>query len=391
MAVALVLLVGAGLMIRSLANVWSVNPGFNPRNVITFYLSRPTIPGATADAVRASIRQLQDTVSAVPGVLSASLCGESLPMTGDSELPFWIAGQPKPATDSEMKAALFYVVQPDYLKAMGILLNRGRFLAPGDNERAPFVIAIDEQFARLHFPGKNPIGQHVNLTILNKEAEIVGIVGHVKQWGLAEDAKSPIQAQFYMAMSQIPDQFIPLLARGGLFVVRTQGSPEIEMRAIRQAIGRINGEIVVYGTRPMETIIADSLAARRFSMVLLGIFAALALALSCIGIYGVVSYLAGQRTHEIGVRMALGAQRQDVLRLVLGRGTKMVLIGVAAGMAASLALTRLMARLLYGVSAHDPLTFLAVACLLIFVALAASYIPARRAMRVDPIIALRYE
>ena len=163
------------------------------------------------------------------------------------------------------------------------------------------------------------------------------------------------------------------------------------MGAIRRALAKVNGEIVVYETQTMDKIISDSLAARRFSMIMLGIFSALALVLSCVGIYGVISYLAGQRTHEIGIRIALGAQRNDVLRLILGHGTKMAFTGVAVGIAASLALTRLMAKLLFGVSAYDPLTFLAVACLLIFVALTATYIPARRAMRVDPTVALRYE
>ncbi len=387
MALALVLLVGAGLMIRSVANLWSVNPGFNPRHVLTFAVSSPVTPGAT----RASMRRLQDTVAAVPGIEAASLNAGALPMSGDSEAPFWIEGQPKPTTAAEMKTSLFYVVEPDYLKAMGIPLRRGRFLTSSDNEHSPFAIVIDEQFARLHFAGQNPIGRRVNIAILDSVAEIVGIVGHVKQWGLAEDTHSPIQAQFYMSISQVPDQFMPLLARGGIFVVRTHGSPETEVGAIRRALEKVNREIVVYETRTMDKIIADSLAARRFSMILLGLFAALALALACVGVYGVISYLAGQRTHEIGLRMALGAQRRDVLRLIFGDGAKMALAGVAVGIAASAALTRLMANLLFGVSAYDPLTFLAVACLLILVALAASYIPARRAMRVDPMVALRYE
>jgi predicted permease len=391
MAMALVLLVGAGLTIRSLAKLWSVDPGFNPRNVVTFAVSYPATPGAAPDAIRASMRQLHDTVAAVPGVEAASLSAGATPMGGDSEAPFWIEGQPKPATDAEMKTSLFYVIEPDYLKAMRISLLRGRFLTFADNEHSPFAIVIDEEFARLYFAGQNPVGRRVNIAILNKSAEIVGVVQHVKQWGLAEDVNSPVHAQFYMPISQTPDQFLPLLARGPLFMVRTQGSPEIGMGAIRRALEKINGEIVAYDMRTMDKIVSDSLAARRFSMILLGIFAALALALSCVGIYGVISYLAGQRTHEIGVRMALGAQRNDVLRLILGHGAKMALVGVAVGIAASLALTRLMANMLFGVSAYDPLTFLAVACLLILVALAAAYIPAHRAMRVDPTVALRYE
>ena len=290
-----------------------------------------------------------------------------------------------------MKNSLFYVVERDYLKAMGIPLQRGRFLTAADNEHSPFTIVIDEEFARLYFAGQNPIGKHVNIAVLDKTAEIVGIAGHVKQWGLTEDATSPVRAQLYMQIAQIPDQFMPLLARGALFVVRTHGAPEVEMSAIRRALGKLNGAIVVYQTETMDKIISDSLAARRFSMILLGVFAVLALVLSCVGIYGVISYLAGQRTHEIGIRMALGAQRNDVLRLVLVHGAKMALIGVGAGIAASLVLTRLMAKLLFGVSAYDPLTFAGVTCLLVLVALAASYLPARRAMRVDPAVALRHD
>jgi predicted permease len=391
MATALVLLVGAGLMIRSLGKLWSVSPGFDPHNAITFAFAHPTTLGSTPDAIRAAMRQLHDSVASVPGVQAASLSVGSTPMSGDSELPFWIEGQPKPATTSEMKAALFYAVEADYLQAMGTPLLRGRFLTPEDNERTPFVIAIDEEFARLYFPNQEPIGQRVNFALFDKPAEIVGIVAHVKQWGLDESNQSPVQAQFYFPIWQIPDQFMPLLARGAQFEARTQGSPSVAMGPIRQALGKINPEIVIYNDETLDGIISDSLAARRFSMILLGIFAALALVLSCVGIYGVISYLVGQRTHEIGIRIALGGQQRDVLRLVLGRGAQMALIGVAVGVAGSLLLTRLMNKLLFGVSAYDPLTFLAVAALLILVALAACYIPARRAMRVDPIVALRHE
>ena len=391
LAMALVLLVGAGLMIRSLAKLWSVNPGFDPRNVITFNLSYPTNLGSTPDAIRASMRQLHGAVVDVPGVEAASLTAGSMPMSGDSELGFWIEGQPKPTSEADAKSALFYAVEPEFLKTMGIPLRRGRFLTPEDNEHSPFVIVIDDQFAKLYFHGEDPIGKRVNFAILEKAAEVVGIVGHVKQWSLDGDARSPVQAQFYLPIFQIPDQFMPLLSRGADFVARTQGSPEIEMGPIRSAVKKVSGDIVFSGTQTLDSVISNSLAARRFSMILLGIFAALALLLSCVGIYGVVSYLVGQRTHEIGIRIALGAQRKDVLRLILGQGARMALIGVALGIAGSLALTRLMAKLLFGVSVYDPVTFLAVACLLTAVALAACYIPARRAMRVDPIVALRYE
>lgn len=391
MALALILLIGAGLMIRSLANLWSVNPGFNPRHLVTFGFSYPTTLGGTPDAIRASMRQVESAVENAPGVVAASLNAGGTPMAGDSELPLWLAGEPKPATESQMKIALFYGVQPGYLKAMGIPLLRGRFINAQDTEHSPFVIDIDEDFAKMYFPGQDPIGKRVNFSILNTSGEIIGIVGHVKQWGLDESPNTPIRAQFYFPITQIPDQFFTLMARGGQFVVRTQGSPGAEMKTIAAALRTVNSGVVVFQVHTLNSIISRSLAARRFAMILLGIFAALALLLSCIGIYGVISYLAGQRTHEIGVRMALGAQPSHVRGLILGQAAKMALIGVAVGLAGSLALTRLMNKMLFGVSAYDPLTFIGVASLLIVVALAACYVPARRAMRVDPMIALRYE
>ena len=200
----------------------------------------------------------------------------------------------------------------------------------------------------------------------------------------------PINAQAYMPLMQIPDVFWSGPPQAEV-VVRTKGSPSAMAPAIRSAIEKLNAENVMFETKPLEQIVEDSLAARRFSMILLGVFAALALLLSSIGIYGVISYVVGQRTHEIGIRMALGAQRSDVLRLMLGEGMKMALVGVAIGIAAALGLTRLMANMLFGVSAADPLTFCGVAFVLAAVALTACYIPARRAMRVDPMVALRYE
>jgi len=253
------------------------------------------------------------------------------------------------------------------------------------------VVDIDDVFARSYFPGENPIGKCINLAGFNVQAEIVGVVGHVKQWGLDADAKSAIEAQFDFPFMQLPEKLMPLVADAVAVVLRTQGHPTAVMGAVRRAVERIDSREVIYNVQTMDEVVSNSFAARRLSMILLGIFASLALVLACVGIYGVISYLVGQRTHEIGVRMALGAGRSDVLRLVVAHGTKMALIGVAIGIATSLGLTRLMANQLFGVSPHDPLIFAGVALLLTIVAVAACYIPARRAMRVDPIIALRHE
>jgi predicted permease len=392
MAMALVLLIGAGLMIRSLLDLWNVNPGFNPQGVLTFAVSLSPSLGANATTSRNAIREMDERLQRIPGVEAVSSTGGALPMTGDNEFPFWLGGQPKPANQSDMKQSLFYLAEPDYLSAMGIPLHRGRFFTQNDNEHSPPVIVIDESFAREYFPNEDPIGKRINIGIINSEPEIIGVVGHVKHWGLDTDgdAKHPILAQAYMPFMQIPDQFWNGPPQSEV-VVRSKGSPASMAPAIREAVEKLNAENVMYETKPLDQIVADSLAARRFSMILLGVFAALALLLSSIGIYGVISYVVGQRTHEIGIRMALGAQRSHVLRLMLGEGMKMALVGVAIGIAAALGLTQLMTKMLFGVSAADPITFCAVAFILTSVALTACYIPARRAMRVDPMVALRYE
>lgn len=390
-ALSLVLLIGAGLMIRTLAVLWHSKPGFNPQNVLVFSVSLPGDSFSTATKARHSIRDLAAKFDSVPGIIGASSMGGSLPMQGDSELPFWRVGQPKPTSQSEMSEALFYAVQPDYLKVMGIPLLRGRFLEESDDANAPFALVIDQDFARQFFPNEDPIGKHINISLIDRDAEIVGIVGHVHHWGLADKSHDNLHAQMYFSMLQFPDSIYSLLQGGIEVIVRTAGPPAAFESAIRKAAEEMNPNQVVYRFQMMNQIVADSIATQRFALVLFGIFAALALLLSSIGIYGVLSYVAAQRTHEIGVRMALGAQQQDVLKMVLSQGARVALVGVVVGLVAAFALTRLMRDIIFGVRANDPVTFISLALLLVIVALAACYVPARRATRVDPMVALRYE
>lgn len=390
-AMALVLLVGAGLMVRTLAALWRVDPGFNPGHAITFSLSLAATPNTTSAETRAHLRAFDDTMRSIPGVEAVSVTLGSRPMIHDSALPFWIEGEPKPAHDNEMPQAMFYLAEDGFQQAMGIRLLRGRFISVHDDEHSPVVIDIDDAFARTYFPNQDPIGRHVNLTQFNVRAEIVGIVGHVKQWGPTGASKSGVEAQFFYPFMQLPERLMPMVADAVAVVLRSQGDPGAIMSDVRQAVRRQDAREVIYNVQTMQDVWSSALTARRLSMILLGAFASLALVLACIGIYGVISYLVGQRTPEIGVRMALGAHRRDILRLILGHGARMALAGAAVGIAASLGLMRLMANQLFGVTAHDPLTFAAVAVVLVLVALAACYIPARRAMRVDPMVALRYE
>jgi predicted permease len=388
-AMALVLLVGAALMVRSLAALWRIDPGFNPNHAITFVLSLPADSTTSSAETRARLRHFDDKMHSIPGVQAVSVTLGSRPMIHNSAEPFWIEGQPKPDNIQDMHSAMFYLVEAGFQPAMGVTLERGRFVTPQDDEHAPVVIDIDDVFARTYFPNENPIGKRIHLAVFNVQAEIVGIVGHVKQWGLDADPKSAIEAQFDYPFMQLPEKLMPLAASSVAVVLRTEGDPTAVMSSVRRAVQEIDPREVIYNVQTLNEVVSNSFAARRLSMILLGVFAALALALACVGIYGVISYLVGQRTHEIGVRMALGAQPGDVLRLMIGHGARMALIGVAIGIAAAVLLTRLMANQLFGVSAHDPLTFAGGAMFLIIVAVAACYIPARRAMRVDPMVALR--
>jgi predicted permease len=312
-------------------------------------------------------------------------------MEGDSDVPFWLEGQPKPASQQEMKSTLFYLTQSDYLKVMKIPLKHGRFLTERDDENGPSVTVIDEQFAKLYFNGQDPIGRFVNLDIINMKVQVVGVVGHIKQWGLDRDVTAPLQAQCYLPLAQLPDSLLSVFSHGVRMVVRTHGAPVSTMDEIRRKLAGVSGDMVVYGTETMSNVISDSLSAQRFAMILLGVFAVLALLLASIGIYGVISYVVGQRTREIGIRMALGAARGRVLQMVLLQAGKMVLLGLGIGLTAAIGLTRLMANMLFGVSPTDPATLFGVAVLLALVALVACYWPARRATLVDPTVALRYE
>ena len=392
MAMALVLLIAAGLMIRSLSALWQVNPGFDARGVLTFGVSlSPMMRDAQPDAIRAALRGIEDKLAATPGVRSASLSWGAVPLSSDDEDLFWMEGQPKPQATHDMNWAISYVVQEDYLKLMGIPLLRGRFFSAQDNEHASHVVVVDDVFAKKYFGDQDPIGKRIVLEIKGGAAEIVGIVGHVNQWGLDSDDKQTLRAELYFPYMQLPDDAMRLSASGTGAIVRFHGDGQATVTAIRAGLKAMNGDQVMFNVQTMEEIIADSLAARRLSMIVLGVFAALAVGLASIGIYGVISYLVGQRTREIGIRMALGARPGNVLADILRQGAKMVGFGVIIGLAAAFGLTRLMASQLFGISATDPLTFAGVAAFLALVALAACYVPARRAMRVDPIVALRYE
>ena len=390
-SLALVLLAGAGLMVRTLAALWRVNPGFNPGHAITFNLSMPANAATSAAETRARLRAFDERMRALPGVRAVSVTLGSRPMIHDSSLPFWIEGQPKPPGYQDMPQAMFYLVEAGFQQAMGITLERGRFVSSQDDEHSPVAIDIDDVFARTYFPREDPVGKHIHLAAFDVTAEIVGVVGHVKQWGLDAEPKSAIQAQFDYPFMQLPDKLMPLVADAVAVVLRTDGDPAAVMGPVRQAVAQVDSREVVYNVRTMQDVVASSFAARRLSMMLLSAFAVLALSLACVGIFGVTSYLVGERTREIGVRVALGAQPADVMRLVMGQGLRMALAGVAIGLGAALGLTRLMAEQLFGVSAHDPLTFMGVALLLLLVAAAACYLPARRATRVDPMVALGYE
>jgi putative ABC transport system permease protein len=387
-AISIMLLVGSGLLVRSFMLLRETNTGFREENLLTLQLSYRVGKEEGQKAVN-FFRAVEEKVRALPGVQSAAV-SNGVPLLGSSETSFQIKGRP-PAEPGKRPMTVSFFTTPGHLDALGIRLLRGRFIGEHDTPGSQPVTVIDEEFARLYFNGEDPVGQYLEGDRESGMPDwlIVGVVGHVKNYGL--DSPGPVQAQMYRARAQVPEKFQPLIATRVSLLVRTFSEPEALTAAVRRAVQEVDPNQPVYNVQTMEQVVSDSVASQRLSMMLLLIFAAVAVVLAAVGIYGVMSYAVAQRTHEIGVRMALGAQGGDVLRMVVRQGMLLVLIGVGAGLLLAAALTRLMSGLLYGVSATDPLTFAGVPLLLFVVALIACLVPARRATKVDPMEALRYE
>src|ERR1700704_209589 len=278
MAMALVLLAGAGLMIRSLTRLWGVDPGFNPKNVLTVGVTLPqSMMNASPAAIRAAFREFDNKMMSIPGVEAVSQTWGALPMAGDDEQTFWFEGQPKPATENDKSWAIDYIVEPGYLKAMEIPLLRGRFFTDQDNEHSPPVIVVDDVFARKFFPNDDPIGKRIISGNFADPARIVGVVSHVKQWGLDADDTEKLRAQFYLPCMQMPDSFVAMQASGSALIVRSNQAGAGLLDSVRHASQQMSNQQIIFGPQTMDQIIADSLAERRFSMILFGAFAALAL------------------------------------------------------------------------------------------------------------------
>ena len=386
-ALALVLMIGAGLLLRSFSHLLNVDPGFDPHNVLVarVWLPQPNDPKTGPYFEHSKrvvfINEVLRRMRELPGVELAS-AATNVPLSGQrSSSGFTIENREQSAT--EVFAAYTASVTPDYFSAMRVPLVRGRTFIDRDDEKSPIAVVISETMARRFWRDDEPIGKRLKFggqQSQNPWMTIVGIVGDVKTDGLDLENRPAFYRSFLQASS------LSLM-----LVARTSSDPAVLSKAVQRGVQSVDPELPVFAVKPMDEVMVSAMAERRFSMMLFGIFAFLALALAGVGIYGVMAYTVAQRTHEIGIRIALGAAGADVLKMIVGQATRLALIGVGTGLTLAFALTRLMSSLLFGVSATDPLTFLAISLVLTGVAVLASYIPARRATRVDPMIALRYE
>jgi predicted permease len=389
MALALILLVGAGLMMQSIWRLRRVDTGFNTHHLLTAQVGISPSAMSNPSSIRRAFQQILTRLGGVPGVRAAAFTSLIPLSDNDEEIDFWLGPGPQPPGD-QMTEALLYIVTPDYLKVMGIPLIEGRFFTERDTTASTNVVVVDDVMAKHLFPEQDPVGKQINLVVLGP-AQIVGVVGHVKHWGLDADDTSKMRDQLYSPFLQVPDKFMAQALVGVDLLLRTGPEPFGVLPAVRAQVAGPTLDQPIYGVRTMEQIISTSLSERRFTTLLLVIFSATALGLAAVGIYGVLSYAVSRRTHELGVRMALGASRQTVLSLVMREGMTLAGSGTLVGLAGALALTRFLASLLYGVRPADPWTLVAVSLLLGGIALLACYVPARRAAKVDPMEALRYE
>jgi predicted permease len=393
-ALALVLLTGGSLLFRTIRNLWAVNPGFDTRHVISFQVGlSPAVN--TASKARIAYQQLTVRIRQIPGIEAADIAA-LLPLGHrDNSGPFWV-GSRQPASLAEIPRAVYYPAGPDYPRTMKIPLFRGRLLSRADNLNSERVIVIDSLLARTYFPDRDALGQTITIpnwgAARNVPARVVGVVGHVEQYGL--DGAVGEKPQIYVSFYQLPDEVVPAFREEVTLVVRTPLDAAAVMPAIKSAVYQAGSDQPIYNIHTMQEFVSESMEGHRFPMILLGTFAVLALLLASVGIYGVISYSMTQRVREIGIRMALGAVKRDVLRMVIGQGLRLAVAGVAIGALESLVFARLLtsfSHLLYGIGPNDPLTLIAISAVLIGVALLACYLPARRAAKVDPMIALRQE
>jgi putative ABC transport system permease protein len=389
-ALSLVLLLSAGLLLKSFSRLLNVDPGFRPQNVLTLRLRLPDKKYRDAAQARTFLRETLGRVQALPGV-NESCVTTGFPFGRGGETRYWLEGSPEPANTADRPQAITQAISENYYRVLGIQLLAGRLFSEHDtSETEPFVI-VDRQFVRRHFPSRSidqVIGQRLRFDGEGQPwRRIVGIVGEVRQSQLDEQPR----AQIYRPWTQMNEAFAPDFLRAMDLLVKNAGAPADLVPAIKSEVQQIDKEQPLGNVAPLESLLDDSITPRRFYAVLLAAFSIVALLLAAIGLYGVMAYTVAQRTREIGIRVALGALRRHILRLVLQEGAVLVLIGAAFGLLAAVASSRLLASLLYGVSPTDPQLYLLLSFLLIAVALFACYLPARRAMKIDPMVALRHE